>query len=182
MSSVRINAWPGHMFFFSSHLNVIRSCHPFRLSAELVGEGSFGKVYKARRKFTGRIVAMKFIMKHGKSEKVREAPPRQRAAPIRACMHADHLFYRRPQDIRSLRQEIEILRGLKHEHIIEMSDAFETKSEFCVVTEFAQGELFEARCGAAALKDKRMCQASSPRFWRTTRIYRRSRSRCRTIP
>ena len=50
-----------------------------------------------------------------------------------------------PQDIRSLRQEIEILRGLKHEHIIEMSDAFETKSEFCVVTEFAQGELFEVR-------------------------------------
>lgn len=48
------------------------------------------------------------------------------------------------QDIRSLRQEIEILKGLKHEHIIEMSDAFETKSEFCVVTEFAQGELFEA--------------------------------------
>jgi len=54
-------------------------------------------------------------MKHGKSEK----------------------------DIRSLRQEIEILRSLQHENIIRMSDAFETRSEFCVVTEFAQGELFE---------------------------------------
>lgn len=98
-------------------------------------------------------------------------------------MHADLLFYLRPQDIRSLRQEIEILRGLKHEHIIEMSDAFETKSEFCVVTEFAQGELFEARCSAAtASKDKRTFQPSSPRFWRTTRIYRRSRFRCRTVP
>ncbi|EEF42336.1 ATP binding protein, putative [Ricinus communis] len=82
---------------------------------ELVGEGSFGKVYKGRRKFTGQTVAMKFIMKHGKSEK----------------------------DIQNLRQEIEILRKLKHENIIEMLDSFESPQEFCVVTEFAQGELFE---------------------------------------
>ncbi|KAG0486066.1 hypothetical protein HPP92_008161 [Vanilla planifolia] len=82
---------------------------------ELVGEGSFGKVYKGRRKYTGRTVAMKFILKSGKSEK----------------------------DIQNLRQEIEILRKLKHENIIEMLDAFESPQEFCVVTEFAQGELFE---------------------------------------
>ena len=72
-------------------------------------------MYKARRKFTGQITAMKFIAKHGKTEK----------------------------DIKSLRQEIEILRGLKHDNIIGMVDSFETKAEFCVVTEFAQGELFE---------------------------------------
>lgn len=90
MSSVRINracAWPGHMILLPRRMQTVAysnseflcnfCSHPFRLSAELVGEGSFGKVYKARRKFTGRIVAMKFIMKHGKSEKVREAPPRQ---------------------------------------------------------------------------------------------------------
>ncbi|KAJ0750557.1 putative protein kinase ULK-Fused family [Helianthus annuus] len=82
---------------------------------ELVGEGSFGKVYKGRRKFTGQTVAMKFILKHGKSEK----------------------------DIQNLRQEIEILRKLKHENIIQMLDSFESPQEFCVVTEFAQGELFE---------------------------------------
>ncbi|KAJ7980526.1 Protein kinase family protein [Quillaja saponaria] len=82
---------------------------------ELAGEGSFGKVYKGRRKYTGQTVAMKFIMKHGKSEK----------------------------DIHNLRQEIEILRKLKHENIIEMLDSFESPQEFCVVTEFAQGELFE---------------------------------------
>ncbi|KAM6555433.1 hypothetical protein CsatB_002452 [Cannabis sativa] len=82
---------------------------------ELVGEGSFGKVYKGRRKFTGQTVAMKFIMKHGKSDK----------------------------DVHNLRQEIEILRKLKHENIIEMLDSFESPQEFCVVTEFAQGELFE---------------------------------------
>ncbi|CAF2216154.1 unnamed protein product [Brassica rapa] len=82
---------------------------------ELVGEGSFGRVYKGRRKYTGQTVAMKFIMKQGKSDK----------------------------DIHSLRQEIEILRKLKHENIIEMLDSFENAREFCVVTEFAQGELFE---------------------------------------
>ncbi|KAJ0919323.1 putative protein kinase ULK-Fused family [Helianthus annuus] len=82
---------------------------------ELVGEGSFGKVYKGRRKFTGQFVAMKFILKHGKSK----------------------------NDIQNLRQEIEILRKLKHENIIQMLDSFESPQEFCVVTEFAQGELFE---------------------------------------
>lgn len=82
---------------------------------EMVGEGSFGKVYKGRRKFSGQTVAMKFILKHGKSDK----------------------------DIQNLRQEIEILRKLKHENIIAMLDSFETPQEFCVVTEFAQGELFE---------------------------------------
>ncbi|KAK7393136.1 hypothetical protein VNO78_21601 [Psophocarpus tetragonolobus] len=82
---------------------------------ELVGEGSFGKVYKGRRKHTGQTVAMKFIMKHGKTEK----------------------------DIHNLRQEIEILRKLKHGNIIQMLDSFESPQEFCVVTEFAQGELFE---------------------------------------
>ena len=82
---------------------------------ELVGEGSFGKVYKGRRKHTGQIVALKFIVKHGKTEK----------------------------DIRNLRQEIEILRHLRHENIIQMLDTFETKSKFVVVTELAHGELFE---------------------------------------
>lgn len=43
------------------------------------------QVYKGRRKCTGQITAMKFIMKHGKTEK----------------------------DIKNLRQEIEILRALK---------------------------------------------------------------------
>ena len=36
-------------------------------------------------------------------------------------------------------QEIEILRKLQHPNIIAMLDAFETKNDFCVVTEFAQG-------------------------------------------
>jgi fused-like protein len=72
-------------------------------------------IQQARRKNTGFSVAMKFINKHGKSEK----------------------------DIKNLRQEIAILRTLNHENIILMFDAFETEREFCVVTEYAQGELFD---------------------------------------
>ena len=82
---------------------------------EKIGEGSFGKVYKGRRKYTGQIVAIKFISKKGKSKK----------------------------ELRNLRQEIDILRELNHPNIILMLDFFETKREFCVVTEYAQGELFQ---------------------------------------
>jgi fused-like protein len=71
------------------------------------------QVYKGRRQATGQITAMKFIGKHGKTAR----------------------------EIRSLRQEIEILRGLKHENIVQMLDTFETQNEFCVVMEFAQGTL-----------------------------------------
>ena len=80
-----------------------------------IGEGSFGKVYKARIRGTGQIVAIKSIKKKGKQEK----------------------------DLNNLRQEIEILRGLFHENIILLLDSFETNTEFCLVTELAQGELFE---------------------------------------
>lgn len=36
---------------------------------ERIGEGSFGKVYRGRRKFTGYVVALKFVYKRGKSAK-----------------------------------------------------------------------------------------------------------------
>ena len=45
--------------------------------------------------------------------------------------------------MRNLRQEIAILSALDHENVVKMFDYFETEREFCVVTEFAQGELFE---------------------------------------
>jgi serine/threonine protein kinase len=37
----------------------------------------------------------------------------------------------------------QILRPLRHDNIVLMLDAFETQRDFCVVTEFAQGELFQ---------------------------------------
>jgi fused-like protein len=80
---------------------------------ELIGEGSFGKVYKGRKKYSGQIVAMKFIVKKGRSEK----------------------------ELNNLRQEIAILQSLRHPNIILMLDWFETKDEICVVTEYAQVRL-----------------------------------------
>ena len=82
---------------------------------EMIGEGSFGRVFKGRRRYTGHIVALKFISKRGKSAK----------------------------ELQNLRGEIEILSKLDHANIILMLHAFETSQEFCVVTELAQGELFE---------------------------------------
>ena len=35
----------------------------------LIGQGAYGQVYKARKKFTGQFVAIKSIKKKGKSEK-----------------------------------------------------------------------------------------------------------------
>lgn len=57
-------------------------------------------------------MAIKFIMKCGKS----------------------------PKDLDLLRQEIKILEGLKHENIVQMVDSFESSTDICVVTEFAQGK------------------------------------------
>lgn len=82
---------------------------------DLVGEGSFGKVYKARIKGSGNIVAIKFINKKGKNEK----------------------------ELRNLRNEIDILIKLNHNHIITVFDSFETETEFILVMECAHGELYE---------------------------------------
>ena len=100
---------------------------------ERVGEGSFGKVYKGRRKLTGQVVALKFISKHGRSEK----------------------------EMRNLRSEIEILRKLDHINIILLLDAFETDGEFVVVTEYVRKRerareeqhhhtAVQCRCGAGS--------------------------------
>ena len=69
------------------------------------------QVWKARKSGSLQTVAVKSISKAGKNDK----------------------------DLLSLRQEIDILRKLRHPGIIEMLDSFETKTDFCVVTEFAQG-------------------------------------------
>lgn len=81
----------------------------------LIGQGCFGKVYKGRRRYSGQIVALKFISKRGKAEK----------------------------DLLNLRLELGILQRLDHPNIIRLLDSFETNTDFVVVTEFAFGELYE---------------------------------------
>ncbi|XP_073505171.1 serine/threonine-protein kinase 36 [Phyllobates terribilis] len=82
---------------------------------ELIGEGSFGRVYKGRRKHSGEVVALKFIPKVGRSEK----------------------------ELRGLKREIQIMRDLRHPNIVRMLDSCETEREVVVVTEYAEGELFQ---------------------------------------
>jgi fused-like protein len=104
----------GRLHFSSSSqdsLKVMENYHMLRV----IGQGCFGKVFKGRRRYTGQIVALKFISKRGKTDK----------------------------DMQNLRLEIGILQRLDHPNIIRMLDSFETNSDFVVVTEFAYGELFE---------------------------------------
>ncbi|KAM3916044.1 serine/threonine-protein kinase 36 [Leptodactylus fuscus] len=82
---------------------------------ELIGEGSFGRVYKGRRKYTGEVVALKFIPKVGRSDK----------------------------ELKGLKREIQIMRDLQHPNIVRMLDSCETEREVVVVTEYAEGELFQ---------------------------------------
>ncbi|XP_055372563.1 serine/threonine-protein kinase fused [Condylostylus longicornis] len=79
----------------------------------MIGEGSFGRVYKATRKSDNHTVALKVILKRGRSSR----------------------------EIKNLRRECEIQAELKHENIIEMFESFETKNDLVVVTEFSQIDL-----------------------------------------
>jgi fused-like protein len=80
---------------------------PIASAQSRIGSGSFGEVFKARRKFSAQIVAMKWISKQGKSKK----------------------------DLASFKAEMSILQGLRHPNIISMLDAVETEEHFIVVTE-----------------------------------------------
>ncbi|NXR48450.1 STK36 kinase, partial [Hippolais icterina] len=82
---------------------------------EMIGEGCFGRVYKGRRKHSAQVVALKFIPKVGRLEK----------------------------ELKNLQREIEIVRDLRHPNIIQMLDSFETAKEVVVVTDYAEGELFQ---------------------------------------
>lgn len=81
---------------------------------DMIGEGSFGRVFRGKDKQTGEIVALKLIPKVG---------------------HCD-------KDIQSLRSECKIQKELNHPNIVRMIDAFETDNEVISVAEFVPGELF----------------------------------------
>uniref|UniRef100_A0A182IW08 non-specific serine/threonine protein kinase n=1 Tax=Anopheles atroparvus TaxID=41427 RepID=A0A182IW08_ANOAO len=81
--------------------------------SNLIGEGSFGKVYKAVEKTLKTTVALKIINKRGRSGR----------------------------EIKGLRGECEIQRNLQHPNIIRMVDSFETQNEIVVVTEYAKTDL-----------------------------------------
>ncbi|XP_016967044.1 serine/threonine-protein kinase fused [Drosophila biarmipes] len=81
--------------------------------SSLVGQGSFGCVYKATRKEDSKVVAVKVISKRGRATK----------------------------ELKNLRRECDIQARLKHPHVIEMIESFESKTDLFVVTEFALMDL-----------------------------------------
>ncbi|XP_040460070.1 serine/threonine-protein kinase 36 [Falco naumanni] len=112
----------GEVFLLTGHFSSAARRPPPRTPVmekyhilEVIGEGSFGRVYKGRRKHSAQVVALKFIPKVGRSEK----------------------------EMKNLQREIEIMRGLYHPNIIQMLDSFETDKEVVVVTDYAEGELFQ---------------------------------------
>jgi fused-like protein len=79
----------------------------------LKGSGSFGKLYKARKKYTGYIVALKFIPKNLENQ----------------------------EDNNKLLEEVNILRKCSDIHIIQFIDNFDTETDFVIVTEFGEDDL-----------------------------------------
>ena len=55
---------------------------------------------------------------------------------------ADRPYRPFDRDMKGLRQEVEIMRRLDHDNIIQLFEALETDKSFCVITEFAKGDLF----------------------------------------
>ncbi|XP_053703131.1 serine/threonine-protein kinase 36 isoform X2 [Synchiropus splendidus] len=100
---------------------------------QLAGEGSFGRVYKGRKKFSGQVVALKFIPKLGRSA----------------------------QEIQSLKREIDIMRDLHHPNIVQLFDSFETESEVVVVTEYAEGQLVQILENDGCLPESRVREIAS---------------------
>ncbi|XP_049866627.1 serine/threonine-protein kinase fused [Pectinophora gossypiella] len=93
-----------------------------------IGEGSFGRVFKAKHKETDAVVALKVIRKKGRSSK----------------------------DLKNLRQECDIQRQLDHPNIIRMIDSFDTDTELVVVTEYAEKELHSILAKEGCLNEEQV--------------------------
>lgn len=81
----------------------------------LVGEGAFGKVYKARNKETEEIVAIKKFMETNDNKEVKKTTYR----------------------------EVKFLKSLKHENIVEIKEAFARQNRLYIVFEFLDQDFLE---------------------------------------
>lgn len=83
-------------------------------NSNLLGRGKFGEVKQCREKRSGRQLAAKFIE------------------------------FTSPQERKDVTNEVEMMKSLQHPRLLQLYDAFENKSSFCIITELITGgELFE---------------------------------------
>jgi serum/glucocorticoid-regulated kinase 2 len=82
----------------------------------LVGRGSFGQVFQARKKDTGRVFALKVLQKS---------------------------FVRKHDQIENTKSERRVLEIVNHPYIVSLHYAFQTATALCLVMDFVPGgELF----------------------------------------
>ncbi|PIA18358.1 fused serine/threonine kinase-like protein [Coemansia reversa NRRL 1564] len=80
---------------------------------QMIGEGQYGKVYKAMHRRTGVIVAMKMISK----------------------------LSRKKVEIETYREEMRLLQQLDHPHVIQLVEYFETATDIFIVLEYCKCDL-----------------------------------------
>ncbi|XP_033098196.1 NUAK family SNF1-like kinase 1 [Anneissia japonica] len=107
--------------------------HRFEFLSTL-GKGTYGKVKLAREIATGELVAIKSIPKN----KIENE-----------------------EDLKRIKQEIEIMRMLDHPHIIHVIDVFESRDKIVMVMEYANGgELYDY------INDDKMTPEDAQKFFR----------------
>ena len=96
-------------------LKVLKQIGDYTLGTEL-GSGAFGKVVLGKHIYTNEPVAIKILDK----------------------MILSHT----PDDYQSVRQEINILKSVKHKHIVQLYDVLQTPRHIFIIMEYCEGKDF----------------------------------------
>ena len=94
-------------------IKVIKQIGDYALGAEL-GSGAFGKVVLGRHILTNELVAIKILDK----------------------MILSHT----PDDYQSVKQEINILKSVKHKHIVQLYEVLQTSQHIFIIMEYCEGK------------------------------------------
>ncbi|CAF4737223.1 unnamed protein product [Rotaria sp. Silwood1] len=96
---------------------------------EFLGRGKFGEVKKCRERATKHLLAAKFIQINKEQDRIEAF------------------------------NEIEIMKALQHPRLLQLYDAFETKSDICLIMELITGgELFERVIDEDFILTERLCE------------------------